>query len=120
MIGLDSAWVKLGSHLSSTNNGCDAQMGELMVYEPPRDGPTLWEIGIPDRTATLAEVQVRMNDPNANRPIFTTGLIGRDNSIARHGSHGLHWLYDAEIQGSKFVKGDKTLFLTQPRNQSPF
>jgi rhamnogalacturonan endolyase len=25
-------------------------MGEL-VYEPPRDGPTLWEIGIPDRSA---------------------------------------------------------------------
>lgn len=25
-------------------------MGEL-VYEPPSDGPILWEIGIPDRTA---------------------------------------------------------------------
>lgn len=25
-------------------------MGDL-VYEPPRDGPTLWEIGIPDRSA---------------------------------------------------------------------
>ena len=32
------------------NSGCDLQMGDL-VYEPPRDGPTLWEIGIPDRTA---------------------------------------------------------------------
>ena len=21
------------------------------VYEPPRDGPTLWEIGVPDRSA---------------------------------------------------------------------
>ena len=26
------------------------EMGDL-VYEPPRDGPTLWEIGIPDRSA---------------------------------------------------------------------
>lgn len=25
-------------------------MGDL-VYEPPRDGPTLWEMGIPDRSA---------------------------------------------------------------------
>uniref|UniRef100_A0A803LK80 rhamnogalacturonan endolyase n=2 Tax=Chenopodium quinoa TaxID=63459 RepID=A0A803LK80_CHEQI len=196
--------------------GCDAQMGDL-VYEPPRDGPTLWEIGFPDRTAaefyapdpnpnyvnqlyvnhpdrfrqyglwerytelhpnddliftigesdyrkdwffaqvprktenvfvgttwqvkfkldevdqkgiyklrlaiasaTLAEVQVRMNDRNANRPIFTTGLIGRDNSIARHGCHGLYWLYNVDIQGSKLVKGDNIMFLTQPRNQSPF
>ncbi|MED6216758.1 hypothetical protein PIB30_010788 [Stylosanthes scabra] len=31
-----------------------------LVYEPPRDGPTLWEIGIPDRTA--AEFYVP--DPN--------------------------------------------------------
>lgn len=26
-------------------------MGDI-VYEPPRDGPTLWEIGIPDRKAS--------------------------------------------------------------------
>ena len=39
--------------------GCDIDLGEL-VYEPPRDGPTLWEIGIPDRTA--AEFYVP--DPN--------------------------------------------------------
>lgn len=25
-------------------------MGNI-VYSPPRNGPTLWEIGIPDRTA---------------------------------------------------------------------
>ncbi|KAL7085417.1 hypothetical protein ACP275_14G280900 [Erythranthe tilingii] len=30
--------------------GCNIDTGEL-VYEPPRDGPTLWEIGIPDRSA---------------------------------------------------------------------
>jgi rhamnogalacturonan endolyase len=24
---------------------------DVLVYEPPRQGPTLWEIGIPDRTA---------------------------------------------------------------------
>lgn len=34
-------------------------MGDL-VYKPPRDGPTLWEIGIPDRSA--AEFYVP--DPN--------------------------------------------------------
>ncbi|KOM41807.1 hypothetical protein LR48_Vigan04g200500 [Vigna angularis] len=39
--------------------GCEIDLGEL-VYEPPRDGPTLWEIGIPDRTA--AEFYVP--DPN--------------------------------------------------------
>ncbi|EXC35407.1 hypothetical protein L484_026732 [Morus notabilis] len=24
---------------------------DMLVYEPPRNGPTLWEIGVPDRTA---------------------------------------------------------------------
>ncbi|KAK4387671.1 hypothetical protein Sango_2373700 [Sesamum angolense] len=36
--------------LISITPGCNVDMGEL-VYEPPRDGPTLWEIGIPDRSA---------------------------------------------------------------------
>lgn len=36
-------------------------MGDL-VYEPPRDGATLWEIGIPDRSA--AEFYVP--DPDAS------------------------------------------------------
>ncbi|KAK4742104.1 hypothetical protein SAY87_000105 [Trapa incisa] len=39
--------------------GAFLEMGDL-VFEPPRDGPTLWEIGIPDRSA--AEFYVP--DPN--------------------------------------------------------
>lgn len=35
-------------------------MGDL-VFEPPRDGPTLWEIGIPDRSA--AEFYIPDPDP---------------------------------------------------------
>ncbi|KAK4428605.1 hypothetical protein Salat_1160300 [Sesamum alatum] len=197
--------------------GCEIDMGDI-VYEPPRDGPTLWEIGIPDRSAaeyyvpdpnpkyvnklyinhpdrfrqyglwenysqlypnddlvytvgksdyrkdwlfaqvnrkrddntyqgttwqikfaldtidqsgtyklrvaiasaTLAELQVRVNNPQANRPLFSSGLIGRDNSIARHGIHGLYWLYNIDIDGVLLVQGDNTIYLTQPRNQSPF
>ncbi|KAL2498175.1 Rhamnogalacturonate lyase family protein [Abeliophyllum distichum] len=30
--------------------GSQIQLGDL-VYKPPRNGPTLWEIGVPDRTA---------------------------------------------------------------------
>lgn len=43
----------------TSNAGSYIELGEL-VYEPPRDGPTLWEIGIPDRSA--AEFYVP--DPN--------------------------------------------------------
>lgn len=30
--------------------GSNINLG-VLVYEPPRNGPTLWEIGIPDRSA---------------------------------------------------------------------
>ncbi|KAL5559919.1 hypothetical protein UlMin_036130 [Ulmus minor] len=198
-------------------SGSYIEVGDL-VYEPPRDGPTLWEIGIPDRaaaeffvpdpdpkynnklfinhpdrfrqyglwdrytelypnedlvytvgishyskdwffaqiprkkqdnslegttwqvrfkldnvdrnstyklrvaiaSAALAEMQVRFNDPKSRRPLFTSGLIGRDNSVARHGIHGLYWLYNINVPGAQLVEGDNTLFLTQPRCQSPF
>lgn len=49
---------KYGAVITITE-GCDIDVGDL-VYEPPRDGPTLWEIGIPDRSA--AEFYVP--DPN--------------------------------------------------------
>ncbi|KAK3016083.1 hypothetical protein RJ639_005678, partial [Escallonia herrerae] len=190
--------------------GCEIDTGDL-VYKPPRNGPTLWEIGIPDRSAaefyvpdpnpkyinklflnhpdrfrqyglwdryselypngdlvytigesdyrndwkkeddtyqgttwqikfkldnvsqtgtyklrvalasaTLAELQVRVNDPNRNRPLFSSGLIGRDNSIARHGIHGLYWLYNVDIPGALLVQGDNSIYLTQPRSAGPF
>ncbi|XP_022636470.1 rhamnogalacturonate lyase B-like isoform X2 [Vigna radiata var. radiata] len=217
------AWVPgfIGDYkydvVMNITEGCEIDLGEL-VYEPPRDGPTLWEIGIPDRTAaefyvpdpnpkyinklfvnhpdkfrqyglweryaelypdkdliytigvsdytkdwffaqvtrkkddntfqgttwqikfqldtvnktssyklrvalasaTLSELQVRVNNPKSPRPLFSSGLIGRDNSIARHGIHGLYWLYNVEIAGTQFVEGDNTIFLTQSRGNSPF
>ncbi|XVF64926.1 hypothetical protein PTKIN_Ptkin09bG0205800 [Pterospermum kingtungense] len=192
--------------------GCDIDMGNL-VYEPPRDGPTLWEIGIPDRTAGefyipdpdpqyinklyvnhpdrfrqyglwerytdlypngdlvytagvsdyrtdwffaqvtrkkdddkyegttwqikfnldnsvnqsgtyklrvalatayVAELQVRVNNPKTNPPLFTTGVIGHDNTITRHGIHGLYRLYNIDINGALLMEGENTIFLTQP------
>ncbi|XP_059629775.1 probable rhamnogalacturonate lyase B [Cornus florida] len=198
-------------------SGCDIDMGNL-VYQPPRDGPTLWEIGIPDRSAAefyipdpspkyinklyinhpdrfrqyglweryadlypdqdliytvgisdykkdwffaqvtrktgdktykgttwqikfklgnvdqrgtyklrlalacahQSELQVRINDPEANPPLFSSGVIGKDNAIARHGIHGLYWLFNVDIPGAKLVQGNNTMYLTQARNTSPF
>ncbi|KAK9930032.1 hypothetical protein M0R45_027091 [Rubus argutus] len=163
--------------------GCDIDLGDL-VYEPPRDGPTLWEIGVPDRsaaefyvpdpspkyinklyvnhpdrfrhyqekddgtyqgttwkikfqldnvsqtktyilrialaTANIAELQIGVNDSKADSPLFTTGVIGHDNTICRHGIHGLYRLYNIDVPGTLLVKGDNTLFLTQAMNTSPF
>ncbi|GFP94449.1 rhamnogalacturonate lyase [Phtheirospermum japonicum] len=198
-------------------SGSRVEIGDL-VYDPPRNGPTLWEIGIPDRTAAefyipdpssslvnklfinhtekyrqyglwdrytglyptqdlvytvgvsdyrkdwffahvnrnvnnnkytptiwrisfdarnvsrtgaytlrlalasanLAEIQVWINNPNGRRPHFTTGQIGRDNTIARHGIHGRYWLYSVNISGFQLVQGRNTIYLKQARSTGPF
>ncbi|XP_068655984.1 uncharacterized protein [Aristolochia californica] len=71
-------------------------------------------------SATYSELQVRINDPEVNPPHFTSGQIGRDNSIARHGIHGLYWLFNIEVQRSWLVDGENIIFLTQARSASPF
>ncbi|XP_020113077.1 probable rhamnogalacturonate lyase B isoform X2 [Ananas comosus] len=71
-------------------------------------------------SAALAELQVRINDSAVNPPHFTTGLIGRDNAIARHGIHGLYWLYSVNVQSDWLIEGDNTIYLTQSRSSSPF
>ncbi|CAA2953410.1 probable rhamnogalacturonate lyase B isoform X1 [Olea europaea subsp. europaea] len=61
------AWVPgfIGDY---KNNACvNVQPGNTiklgnLVYNPPRNGPTLWEIGIPDRTAA----EYFVPDPNPN------------------------------------------------------
>ncbi|OEL17159.1 hypothetical protein BAE44_0021823 [Dichanthelium oligosanthes] len=180
-------------------SGDDIYLGDL-VYEPPRDGPTMWEIGVPDRSAaefyvpdpnpnyvnrlymnhpdrfrqyglweryaelypdsdlvyTIGQssfkkkdilcflslylhssfvyqmaplkyscmidlpVQVFFNDLDRGVPHFATGMIGRDNAIARHGIHGLYWLFNINVDSAWLVQGVNTIYLKQPRNQSPF
>lgn len=196
--------------------GCEINGGDI-VFEPPRDGPTLWEIGIPDRSAAefyvpdpnpkfinklfinhpdkfrqyglweryaklypnedliynvgvsdytkdwfyaqvtrkkndgsyqgttwqikfnmddvqengpyklrlalasanVSELQVRVNDAKQDPPLFTTGVIGKDNAIARHGIHGLYWLFNIGVPSILLIKGDNTIFLTQTMATGP-
>nr|XP_043636559.1 probable rhamnogalacturonate lyase B [Erigeron canadensis] len=198
-------------------SGVNINMGDL-IYEPPRAGPTLWEIGFPDRLAAefyipdpdpkyansfllnksnrfrqyglwdryqeiypnddlvytvgesdytkdfffahvlrtngmnkydkttwtlkfnlntvnesetyilrlaLASVhqsnlQVRVNDLNTSS-LFSTGIIGGDNAIARHGIHGIYWLFNIEIPGiCLYSNGENSIYLTQVHNESRF
>ncbi|XP_027187687.1 uncharacterized protein [Cicer arietinum] len=211
------AWVPgfIGEYWNNVvlkiTSGCEINVGDI-IYEPPRDGPTLWEIGIPDRSAAefyvpdpnpkyinklyidhpdkfrqyglweryaelypnedliytigvseyrkdwfyaqvtrkkndgsyqgttwqikfnlhdvdasgiyklrlalananVSELQVRVNDlKQLDPPLFTTGVIGKDNAIARHGIHGLYWLFNIDVPSLLLSKGDNTIFLTQ-------
>ncbi|KAK6923864.1 Rhamnogalacturonan lyase, domain II [Dillenia turbinata] len=96
--------------------------------------PTTWQIKfeIPDllpgtytlqmalASASTAEVQIRVNDPLAKRPHHSTKLIGRDNAIARHGIHGLYWVFSFEVPSTLLLKGSNTIYLLQNRDRSKF
>ncbi|CAK9313024.1 unnamed protein product [Citrullus colocynthis] len=83
------------------------------------DNEATYKLRVALASASLAELQVGVNEAKA-KPVFSSGLIGRDNSIARHGIHGLHWVYNVDIPGNRLVTGDNTIFFTQPRSTGPF
>ncbi|KAK4707675.1 hypothetical protein R3W88_028600 [Solanum pinnatisectum] len=66
------------------------------------------------------DLHVLVNDEKIQEPHFSTGHIGGSNAIARHGIHGLYWLYSIGIQGKLLVKGTNTIFLVQSSGLSPF
>ncbi|KAM1486264.1 hypothetical protein ACFX2I_000485 [Malus domestica] len=71
-------------------------------------------------SANNAEVQVRFNNQSTKPPHFTTGLIGKDNAIARHGIHGLYWLFSIIVPSYRLQEGNNSIFLTQSRRLGSF
>ncbi|KAL8047045.1 hypothetical protein ABFX02_08G212900 [Erythranthe guttata] len=68
-------------------------------------------------SAHFAELHVRFNDRNSP-PQFTTGTIGMDNALARHGIRGIYHHYGVLVPGSRLFVGRNTLFLTQAANNA--
>jgi rhamnogalacturonan endolyase len=68
----------------------------------------------------LFNLKVRFNDASAQPAHFSTGLIGRENAIARHGIHGLYRFYSIDVESNVLQEGNNTIYLTQSRSSSPF
>lgn len=62
---------------------------------------------------------MRLND-RTGMPQFSTGRIGGDNAIARHGIHGLYWLFTINIPSNTLHKGNNTIYLTQTKSTNSF
>ncbi|KAF1002549.1 hypothetical protein AG4045_001550 [Apium graveolens] len=150
----------------NVRSGSKIKLGDI-EYDPPRNGATIWEIGIPDRTAAefyvpapnpmllnqlyvqnsaqgfrqyglwdrytddypdqdlvytvgVSNYQIDWFFAHVNSPHFTTGLIGQDNAIARHGIHGLYRLYSVNVWGSLLLEGRNVIYLTQAVGGRPF
>ncbi|XP_057794194.1 uncharacterized protein LOC131010607 isoform X2 [Salvia miltiorrhiza] len=69
-------------------------------------------------SATFSILEVRVNNNGLGEALFSSGLIGSDNTITRHGIHGLYWIFNVEIETCVLIKGDNTIYLTQARNLS--
>ncbi|KAI3738096.1 hypothetical protein L2E82_28114 [Cichorium intybus] len=72
-------------------------------------------------SANASDLQVRVNDLNTDLPLFSTGIIGGDNAIARHGIHGLYWLFNIDIPGTNLNSiEENAIYLTQENAVNPF
>ncbi|KAF5462025.1 hypothetical protein F2P56_018067 [Juglans regia] len=92
---------------------------QIKFQLPQVDTIGVYKLRLALATVNASELQVRVNDPEANPPMFTTGVIGHDNTIARHGIHGLYRLYNIEVPGALLLTGDNTIFLTQTSVTGP-
>ncbi|KAG5607256.1 hypothetical protein H5410_028748 [Solanum commersonii] len=71
-------------------------------------------------SATYSHLEGRINNPSRTMPHFETPSIGRSNAIARHGIHGLYWLFNFQIQGLQLKRGENTIYLKQIKGGNPF
>ncbi|XP_031249888.1 probable rhamnogalacturonate lyase B isoform X2 [Pistacia vera] len=102
------------------NRTFQATTRQIMFELPYVDNPGNYTLQVALASASDSEFQVRINDANAVKPHFSTGLIGRDNAIARHGIHGLYRFYSIKVPSNKLYRGNNTIYLTQSRSKSPF
>lgn len=66
-------------------------------------------------------MQVYVNrSPAEGYPLFRIGQIGHDNAIARHGIHGLYWLFNVQIPGRVLVPGRNKILLNHRTGANPF
>ncbi|PIN22367.1 Rhamnogalacturonan endolyase [Handroanthus impetiginosus] len=66
-------------------------------------------------SATRSDLQVHVNQMNAEGIVFQVMNLGDDNVVCRHGIHGLYQLLSVDISSTFMDNGDNCIFLTQAR-----
>ncbi|KAF8017451.1 hypothetical protein BT93_H2585 [Corymbia citriodora subsp. variegata] len=60
-------------------------------------------------SSTHSHISIRVN----GQPVSSTGRFGYDNAIARHGIHGLYWMFSFDMPGSRLRRGTNSVYLAQ-------
>ncbi|KAL0407254.1 UNVERIFIED_CONTAM: hypothetical protein Slati_4039300 [Sesamum latifolium] len=66
-------------------------------------------------SATRTDLEVHVNQMNAQQLVFQVMNLGADNTVCRHGIHGLYQLFSVDISSTLLINGDNCIFLTQAR-----
>lgn len=59
--------------------------------------------------------QVHVNHMDTDHQVFQVLDLGKDNTVCRHGIHGLYRLFNISISSALLTKGDNSILLTQAR-----
>lgn len=70
--------------------------------------------------ASASATEIKINFNKMEKPVFSTGLVGRDNALARHGIHGLYKLFSIDVPSNALVQGQNIIYLTHTRTLGPF
>ncbi|KAH6831608.1 hypothetical protein C2S53_010583 [Perilla frutescens var. hirtella] len=66
-------------------------------------------------SATRSDLEVHVNQINGEQLVFQVTNLGMDNTVCRHGIHGLYQLFSIDISSALLINGDNCIFLTQAR-----
>ncbi|XP_028054819.1 uncharacterized protein LOC114259026 [Camellia sinensis] len=66
-------------------------------------------------SATHSDLTVYVNYMEVEHLVFQVTNLGTDNTVCRHGIHGLYRLFNIDVSSLLLIKGDNSIFLTQTK-----
>ncbi|KAK9110774.1 hypothetical protein Sjap_018834 [Stephania japonica] len=105
---------------NETKNAYQATTWTISFNLTNVDHNSTYKLRVALASATYADLHVQVNGPERYNPIFRSGLVGADNSIARHGIHGLYHLFNIDVPSDLLIVGTNLIFLTQSKCDTAF
>lgn len=75
----------------------------------------IYKLRLAIASATRSDLEVHVNQTNAEQLVFQVMNLGEDNTVCRHGIHGFYQLFRIDISSVLLFSGDNCIFLTQAR-----
>ncbi|XP_044460522.1 probable rhamnogalacturonate lyase B [Mangifera indica] len=79
----------------------------------------IYKVRLSIASATRSDLKVYINYIDNGHLAFEEMNLGMDNTVCRHGIHGLYRLFSFDVSSVLLIKGDNSMFLTQARGGDP-